>query len=449
MNPVGLAFLAIAATCLVVVPRRFAPVPLLACACYMTLAQAVDLGPVSLPVVRLLIIVGMARVAIRRERLMGGLSRTDSLMLGFSAVPLVAAQFHEDPWDQTIFAAGLALNASGTYLLSRIWIRNTNDARRVIGSLAVIMAPLAGSMVWEVISGHNFFSLLGGVHETSDVRGGRVRAQGPFAHAILAGSVGAVCAPMFGCLWSSARLFSTLGLVSSLLMVVASASSGPIVSVAAGLAGLSMWRYRSVMRTVRWLALAGYVGLELAMNAPAYYLLARIDLTGGSTGFHRAALIETAVAHLGEWWLWGTDYTRHWMVTGVSWSQDHADVTNHYIKLGIIGGLPMVASFTCLLASAFGNAGRVANGPGVSVQDQYLAWSLGCALFANVVACIGVSYFDQSVVFLYLTLAVLGSIGAATAAQRSAARINVPRRPSAGAGYAVSGRLATRHSRGR
>ena len=34
------------------------------------------------------------------------------------------------------------------------------------------------------------------IEETPEIRDGRLRSQGPFAHAILAGSVGAVCAPL-------------------------------------------------------------------------------------------------------------------------------------------------------------------------------------------------------------------------------------------------------------
>ena len=80
--------------------------------------------------------------------------------------------------------------------------------------------------------------------------------------------------------------------------------------------------------------------LDLVMKAPAYYIIARADIIGGSTGWHRAALIDSAIRHLNEWWLIGTDYTRNWMVTGVSWSADNTDITNHYLYLGVLGGLP-------------------------------------------------------------------------------------------------------------
>ena len=49
--------------------------------------------------------------------------------------------------------------------------------------------------------------------------------------------------------------------------------------------------------------------------------------------------------------------------------------------------------------------------------DQFLVWSLGAMLFAHTATCISVSYFDQSITFLYLTLAAIGSLHSATLAE--------------------------------
>jgi hypothetical protein len=60
-----------------------------------------------------------------------------------------------------------------------------------------------------------------------------------------------------------------------------------------------------------------------------------------------------------------------------------------------------------------------------SIPDQFLIWSVGCGLFAHAATMISVAYFDQSVMFLYLNLAVIGSIYA-TAAARAGAAARVP-----------------------
>ena len=43
-------------------------------------------------------------------------------------------------------------------------------------------------------------------------------------------------------------------------------------------------------------------------------------------------------------------------------------------------------------------------------QEQFLIWCLGSILFSHAATMISVSYFDQSVFFLYLVLAAIGSL---------------------------------------
>jgi hypothetical protein len=210
-----------------------------------------------------------------------------------------------------------------------------------------------------------------------------------------------------------------LGCLSCILVVFASASSGPVLSLIAAVAALSFWRYRRHLRTVRWAAVGIYVALNMVMKVPAYYIIARLDVTGSSTGWHRAALIEASITHFSEWWLAGTDYTRHWMPTGVSWNPRHTDITNHYVYMGVIGGLPLLIIFITLLAKAFGYIGATLRlRASTPEHSRRLVWALGASLFAHAITFVSVSYFDQTVVFLYITLAAIGS--ACSAAIRSA-----------------------------
>ena len=62
MNPLALFFFLICAAALIAVPRKWAPVPLLLGCTYMTFGQGIELGPVSLPIYRMLLVVGVIRV---------------------------------------------------------------------------------------------------------------------------------------------------------------------------------------------------------------------------------------------------------------------------------------------------------------------------------------------------------------------------------------------------
>jgi len=332
------------------------------------------------------------------------------VMICWGIWAILAAMWHTDPRSTVINHLGLIYDYWGLYFLFRILVRNLEELVGVASMTAVLFAPVALEMVSEKLTGYNMFSVLGGVPEQPAVREGHIRAQGPFQHAILAGTVGAVMFPWFVGLRLYRKKVALLGGASAVVMMLSCRSSGPIASWIAGLVALALWPWRLHMRKVRWLAVAGYVFLDLVMKAPAYYLIARIDFVGGSTGWHRAYLIESAIAHLHEWWWAGTDYTRHWMPTGVPWSPYHSDITNHYLYMGVQGGIPLMLLFLAMFGLAFSNLGAALRElQGSAFRDRFMVWNLGASLFAIAVTCLSVSYFDQSHLFLCLGLASANS----------------------------------------
>lgn len=337
MNGFATVFLLANAAMLLFLPRRWAALPLLLGTCYMTLGSGIEVGPFHFMVVRILVAVGIIRVILRHERFPGAMNALDWLMVTWAAWAALSSVFHKDISATLINRLGLIYNACGLYFLLRIFCQSPDEMLRLCRLIAVLLVPLSVAMLIESTTGHNFFSVLGGVPEASEIRAGRVRAQGPFAGSILAGTVGAVSLPLMVGLWQRHRIVSIVGMAACITIVFASASSGPVMSVLFAIGALCMWPWRHRMRQLRWLAVLLYIGLDMIMLAPAYYLLARIDLTGSSTGWHRAVLIETAFKHFPEWWFAGTDYTRHWLDYGVLWSANHIDVTNHYLRMGLDG----------------------------------------------------------------------------------------------------------------
>jgi hypothetical protein len=169
---------------------------------------------------------------------------------------------------------------------------------------------------------------------------------------------------------------------------------------------------RDSLRAIRWFMLLAVVALDLVMNDPVYFLMARIDMTGGSAGWHRAQLIRSSLEHLDEWWLAGTDYTRGWMATGQV-NEAHTDITNHVLAAGVIGGLPLMVLLIMTLIAAFRAVGRaLRQSEHASLEHRFLTWTLGATLFGHVVNFLAIALFDQSVVFYYLVLAAIGAVQA-------------------------------------
>lgn len=417
MNAAGSIFLFVNALALLLLPRRWAALPLLVGACYMTLAQELTFGPFNFPVLRLLIAAGILRALLRGERVPGPYNSLDGLLLCWAAWALISSVFHEDPTAAVVNRMGIVYYACGLYFLLRMFCSEPQDAVRLAIFTAVLFVPLALAMLSERATGLNHFAFLGGVAEMSELRGGEVRAQGPFAHPILAGSVGATALPLMAVIWHRRRWLALTGVTACLTIVMTSASSGPLLSAGLAAGALAMWPWHRRMRQLRWVAVGVYLMLELVMKAPAYFLLARVDLTGSSTSWHRAELIDSAIRHLPDWWLFGTDYTRHWISYGVGWSDQHTDITNYYINMGVWGGLPLMFLFIGVLAMGFARVGRqLASPQGNHKMPPFAVWALGCTLFAHAGTFMSIAYFDQSVVFLYLTLAAIVAASRAVAA---------------------------------
>jgi len=72
MTFLALVFLLAATVAIWVLPRAWAPVPLLAGACYMTLGQGIEVAGLNFPIIRLLLLAGVVRVLVRGERPAGG-----------------------------------------------------------------------------------------------------------------------------------------------------------------------------------------------------------------------------------------------------------------------------------------------------------------------------------------------------------------------------------------
>jgi hypothetical protein len=148
------------------------------------------------------------------------------------------------------------------------------------------------------------------------------------------------------------------------------------------------------------------------MNDPVYFLMAKIDIAGGSTGWFRAQLIRSSIENLNEWWAIGTDFTRHWMPSGNPANEGQTDITDYYLQMGVWGGLPLVFCLVMLLVSAFGEVRRALRDDGglLSADDRRIAWILGSILFGHAMNFMTVSMFDKTKVGFLLLLAATAAI---------------------------------------
>lgn len=407
LNTFGLVFTA--AVCLLtwILPRRCALAPLIILICYMTMGQDVVVEGLNFNAFRIVTLAGWVRVIVRRDFRRIHLNSIDKTTICFVIANLVAYTLLWRDYDSFKYKLGLAYDVIGVFFLFRIFMENMDDVVRVFKIAAILVLPLSTSMLYEKLTGTNFFAVFGGVHPITQIRDGVLRCEGPFAHPILAGTFGATLMPLFVALWIRAenRLLASLAIIGSLVITWASGSSGPVLILLCGIMVLCMWPLRMKMRTVRWGILLMLTALELVMKSPVWFLIARVDIFSGSTGYHRAMLIDGAIKHLSEWWLIGTKTTLYWANPG----QRLFDVTNQYLVYGADGGLVTMFLFIGIIVFCFAACGRTVRAMEGARRraDQWTVWSLGAAVFAHTINYLSVSYFDQTKFAWYLLVAMI------------------------------------------
>ncbi len=415
VHPIIVVAMVLAGTLILFMPRKQVMVPFLAAALLIPMDQVLVVGPFHFPMLRLLIAFTWVPMLLGNrpggKRIFSngfnGLDKAVILWAGFTVIATVAL------WRDTAALTnqmGLLYTVFGLYFVFRSFIRDEEGVRRAIKALAYVSAVIAVIMLMEQFTHRNPYALLGGsrafTRETLMVREGGLRALGPFQHPILAGTFGAISLPLYVALWfkdRASRTTALVGMLASTTITLATGSSTPVLTYAAGIFALCMWPFRNQMRVARWALSLGLIGLHLVMKAPVWALIARVDLTGGSSSYHRYMLVDQSIRHFRDWWLIGVKET-------ASWGWDMWDLANQYVAVAATSGLLPLIFFLAILVLGFKYLGRARQAAEAERQQEHFIWAFCAALFANCVAFFGISYFDQTMVSWYLLLAMICAV---------------------------------------
>jgi len=405
----GLTLTLTLAYALLLLPRRWATLSMLMLAALVPAGQRVIFLTLDFSFLRILLLFGWMRVTLRREVFSLRIHPLDLVVLASMAVGLSAFTLSRGSSTGLIFKLGATFDALGSYALFRCLIREWEDLECLASSIALISIPVALAFVVERATGRNLFSSLGGVPELTEVRGGRLRCQGAFGHPILAGCFWASAWPLaLARLWGGGvgRMLALSCSFSVLTIIYLSASSTPVL--AAGMVLLASLAYplRRFFSALRWAALATLIGLQLVMNNAVWHLFTRVNVVGGSTGWHRYYLIDEAVKHFDEWWLVGTPSTDHW-------GRGLGDITNQFVLEAVQGGLFGLLLFVALAVLGFRAVGRLWRAAWPDSRKVALAWALGTSVLVQCVSFFGVAFFDQTGMLWYLVLACIASLATA------------------------------------
>jgi hypothetical protein len=406
IHPVGVVALALLSALALLAPRRWAALPVILLLCFIPAGQRLVVATVDFTFIRLLLTALWLRLYIRRELRPIVWNHLDRSMIAWAVICVVTGTLMG--WTPAIFInrVGTAVDAMMVYFLFRMLIRSHHDLASMAAQFLFSSFAVAVFFFIESRTSLNPFSMFGGVPERTDMRDGRLRCQGAFAHAILAGCFWGCLIPLYAIrgFLGKGWVLTAAGTAAALFIIVLCASSTPVMALGFGLVGAAAFWIRGSLRWLRWLVLLWLGVLHFfLMKQPVWHLLARIDVVGGSTGWHRFHLMDKFFLYFPEWWQVGTPGTGHW-------GPGLHDVTNQYVAEGVSGGIFRLAAFVAVILFAFVGVSRSMRLPDAGRAYRLCTWALGTALFMHCMNFIAVSYFEQIVVEWNLLLAVVGSL---------------------------------------
>ena len=416
MNLIGAFVLLLAITLVLSGSRSRALLGMMVGVLFLTEGQQIEIAGFNLYAFRFVELAGFARVMVRREFSFARLNRIDRTLLLLYACETVA--FVVRSTDSLFNQLGTAVDAFLCYFAFRGLVGELDDFRSFLRTFLILLCPYVLLLLYESFTGKNpFFMAMGGAVYGDWMRGSRPRCLGSFRHPSLLGTLGATFFPLYiGLAYQEAmRKYAWLGMFLCLAIVWAANSGSPLCCLAVGVAGWFFWRVRTKMKLVRWIMLVGVVILALTMEAPIWYLPAKVSMITGGDGWHRSYLLDVAFRNFDKWWLLGMSLrdTNGWFPYNLT-ATGGADITNQFLYHGLMGGILAIILFIALLCRSFGNLGKalalIRAGSSRPSDTEYFLWGLGVMLAAHMFNWLGTAYFDQTYAIWFLQLAAISNI---------------------------------------
>jgi len=397
--------LAIAIVLIMVLPRHKVIMPFLIAFFTIPIGEVLVVGGLHFTALRILILMVLARrlTFSRREKYPGGFNGIDLFVVLWSICGAIFPCLQIMIMPQVVNALGSLIDTLGGYLAVRSLIPDGEAVRYTIKSFAVVCTILGLGMIYEQVGHMNVFGLLGGMITGTEIteRLGHIRS-GATLGCLYAGAFSGVLIPLFIWLWKEpkCRTIATIGLFGAIAMVFTSYSSTSQLALFGSVMGLCFWPLRKKMRTLRIGIVSVLVGLDIVMKAPVWALIARVDLTGSSSGYQRYQLVDMTIRHFSTWWLIGTpDY--------VNWGWDSWDLCNQFAAVALTGGLLTLIFYIWIFKNGFASIGNARKRVEGDRKQEWLLWCFGSALFATVVAHFGINYMAQLIMGFFPLVACI------------------------------------------
>ena len=433
MSASGASILVLLAAVVLMAPRRWALLGIMAGVLYLTQRQSIVVLGLNMYPMRFLELVGFVRVVRRGEFVLSRMNGMDRALIWayvyVTTVYLIRTSFGygtsaDIAMTSNFSKLGQMVDVLLCYFAFRGLMANGDDLRWLLRRFVLLLVPYVLLLLIERQTGSNPLHLVGAIPTVwIDDNGGRVRCLGSFMHPSLLGTLGASFMLLYvGLAFDKIyRISAIAGLGLCLAIVLLANSGSPLTFVMVGVTAWLLWPIRTRMFVVRGAIVVGLLLLALVMKDPLWYLPTKMSLLFGGSGWHRSYLMEQGANHIDKWWLAGMplDLTQDWfpyLVLGA------ADMTNLYLGFGVDAGVVAIILLVLLLTRTFGWLGKalatVRRSSPPFREHELLLWGLGAVLMGHIVNFLAITYFDQTNVVWLMQLAAISSLSQALATTR-------------------------------
>ena len=202
MNGIGIILISIAAGLVLFGRPVTAALGVMFAVCYITQAQAIDVAGFNFTAIRIVLLVGIVRVLMKRELREMPPSPVDKWLIGYTMTTLLIAAVAQGS-EVIPFYIGLNYNVLLAYFVFRALLKSRSDLLEFLSLLALLIVPMACSMLYESATGYNIFKNLGGIKDKSSRARGCVQVPGSIQNLDHCGhfrrhTCARLCGPLYG-----------------------------------------------------------------------------------------------------------------------------------------------------------------------------------------------------------------------------------------------------------
>lgn len=389
-------------------PRKYLIWPIIMIACFVSPAQRFAILGLDFHFLRAISLIMLIRVLLLRDLKDVKLGKADLAMVGLVTM-IILCTLARSGVSPAMSMGGKMIEPFALYFIGRALVRTLEDVRYMLLGISIIGIPVAVSFTVEQYTRYNFFSLFGGIPEMTVIRDGKLRSQGSFVHPITAGVFWASFAPMFiSQIFARQKdvLFVLIGWVGFIVCVVCALMTNSSTSIAGLLIGVVGWcffRYRMSLRKIFWVCF--FIGAILHVGSTSGLhglIFTRISFVSGSTGYHRYMLFEGFFNNVQKWLVMGTNSRM--------FNRSYVDITNHYIMMGLDGGIIALFLQLALIVMAFKAVGRAIK-KATNRADSLLIFGIGVSFLTAVTSFTAVYSNGEGIIPLFLFAGIMITLG--------------------------------------